>query len=432
MTKFKTPRGTRDFLPEDMIVRKKIISIIESTFRKYGFSSMDTPIFENYEVFNIKGGGGAGIEGDIFKFEDKKGRKMGLRYDLTVPSARVVATNQQLPMPFKRYNMGPVWRYERPQKGRYREFWQCDVDVYGTDSMLAEAECLACVTEALKNLGFSNFYVRINDRELLDFLIKKAGVPDAKKNAVFRIIDKLDKIEKSGVEKMLSKEVSKEAVKKVMKLISISGEPRKMIKRLKDLGVNSKLISKMDDLFDYISMYNVDAKLSLDLSLVRGLEYYTGPIFEIVTTKMKIGSIAGGGRYDNLLELYGRKRIPAVGISIGIERVIDVMKENNMIDIFPSETEVFVASTGESMIDEAIRLAQALRNGGFRVETDLSSKGLSKQLNYANTNKIRRVIIVGEKGMKKREVTIKDMTTGTENTVKIAEIFDHLSPRTIM
>ncbi len=429
---FSTPKGTRDFMPEDMILRKKVLSVIEETFKSFGFAPMDTPAFEDYEVYAVKGGGGQEIQGDIFRFTDKNNRTLGLRYDLTVPTARVVATNLQLQMPFKRYNMGPVWRYENPQKGRYREFWQCDVDVFGSDSMLADAECVACAVTALSNLGFKNFIVRINNRKVLDFLARSVAVPKDKMNTVFRAVDKLDKVGKEGVLKLFYEELDKKVALELMNSINIAGNPEAMIEKLKKQKVPANLLAEVKDLLSYLSFYNLNANFSFDLSLVRGLEYYTGPVFEISSTDVKIGSISGGGRYDDMLSLYGKRNIPAVGISLGIERIVDIMKEKKMIELTPSFTAVYVAPVDKKMADEAIRIAQSLRSVGLNVETDLSGKPLSKQFEYANKKRVAFVVVVGEKDIKEGKVTVKEMNSGKEEVVELAKLVERLGPTIII
>ncbi len=422
-----TPRGTRDFLPEDMILFNQLVNTIRKTYEKYGFVPLNTPVFENLEILTKKGGGGDEVKKEIYDFKDKSGRELGLRFDLTVPSARVVANNTSMKMPFKRYCIDKVWRYNRPGKGRFREFWQSDIDVYGVKEVTAEAECIACTSEALMNIGFKDFMIIVNDREVLDEIIRDVGVPKEKIVNVFRAIDKLDKIGVEGVEKELKKlDLRERTIKKILELMNISGTFKAVLKRIKKKYPNNEGLKRLEELYRLLKFYDLQDRIVFNLSLVRGLEYYTGPVFEIKSTNKEYGSLGGGGRYDNLLKIYGKKDIPAIGFSIGIERLFSLMKEKKLIEKKKSLTQVFVASTNKKMLDEAIILSQTLRQAGIITEHDLMNKSLSKQFEYASNKKILFVIIVGEKDMKQNKVVVKNMISGKEEKMFLADVINYL------
>jgi len=422
-----TPRGTRDFLPKDMILFNNLIDTIRKTYEKYGFVPLDTPVFEKLSVLTKKGGGGEEIKKEIYVFKDKNGRELGLRFDLTVPSARVVANNTSIKMPFKRYYINKVWRYNRPGKGRFREFWQSDIDIYGVEDMTADAECIACTSEALMNIGFKEFMILINDREILNEVVRDAGVPKENVISVFRAMDKLDKISVEGVKEELKKiNLKEKTIKKILEILNLSGKFEAVLKIMKKKYSTNKGLKRLEELYKLLKYYDLKDRIVFDLSLVRGLEYYTGPIFEIRSTKKGYGSLGGGGRYDNLLKLYGKKSIPAVGFSIGIERVFSLMKELRSVKEKESLTNVFVAPIGKKMLDEAIILTQTIRDAGISTEYDLMGKSLSKQLEYASNKKIPFVIIVGEKDMKQNKVVVRDMRLGKDNKMYLADVINYL------
>ncbi|NIO21052.1 MAG: histidine--tRNA ligase, partial [Candidatus Aenigmarchaeota archaeon] len=317
---FQTPRGTRDFLPIEMIKRDYILETVRKVFESYGFDPLETPAFEEWNLLAKKGSGGEEIKNEIYYFKDKSNRELGLRFDLTVPMARVVAVNPQLSKPFKRYQIGRVWRYDRPQAGRYREFWQADVDIVGAKSVEADLECIVVMVEVLKKLGFEKFSVSLNNRKVLNGMIEFVDIPKKKSPAVFRILDKLEKIGDKDVKKELKSEINPKKAEKLLELINRRGEPKEILeKEMKVLGSNDTArigIEELKEIVEKAKVYGIADRIEIDFSLVRGLDldYYTGPIFEIsVETKKNVGSIAGGGRYDNLIELYGGNWTPATG-----------------------------------------------------------------------------------------------------------------------
>ncbi len=427
-SKFQPPKGTKDYLPEEMILRQKILETVRNTFEAFGFQPIETPAIESWEVLSAKGAGGSEILKETFNFKDQGGRRVGLRYDLTVPMARVVASNSNLPLPFKRYQIEKVWRYGEVSKGRLREFLQADIDTVGSESVLADAEVVACAITAFVNLGFDKFVVRLNNRKILNTLIKYAGVQN-KSLEVLTIIDKLDKIGVKGVERELAElKLSPNVIKKILNFIQIEGSNEVKIKECrKILGKDAEEgIFELEKLIDYLKKMKIAPKFKIDFSLARGLGYYTGPIFEVFAEE-GIGSIAGGGRYDKMIDLFSGKDIPATGISLGIERVIEVMKERKMIKPTKSKTKVFVVAVSDEVRDNVLELTQKLRQNGILTDFDLKNRQLGRQLEYANSLGMPFTIIVGRRELDKNLVKVKDMNTGKETEVKVDQLIDFLN-----
>lgn len=416
--KFQPPRGTKDFLPEDMVKRQFVINTIRKKFEDYGFDTIDTPAFENWDLLTLKCG--EEIKNQIYYFKDKSDRELGLRFDLTVPMSRLVANNPQLPKPFKRYYIGPVWRYEDVKTGRRREFYQCDVDTCGTESMEADAECVACAVDCLKELGFKNFAIKLNNRKILEALVELADIPKDIMFDVFRAIDKIEKIRENGVKEELEKlNLSDKQINKLFDLITIKGSPEKVLKQgeklLKGVEIGKEGLKELKDFYESGKSYGFSEFVVIDFSLARGLDYYTGPTFEISAgAKKDVGSIAGGGRYDNLIELFGGSPTPATGISLGIERIIQVMEEQEMFDVSKTKTKLFIVSVNDSVRKDCIKIAQELRKVGISTEIDIMGRNIRKQLEYANSLEIPYVIVVGPKEIESKKFVLKDMKTGKE------------------
>ncbi|HIK02333.1 TPA: histidine--tRNA ligase, partial [archaeon] len=353
------PRGVRDFPPEEMRKRNFVFETIARVYRNYGYREIETPAFEFLDTLVKKKAGGESINKEIFKFEDLGGRWLGLRFDLTVPTARFMADNPNLPKPFKRFQIGRVWRYEEPQAGRFREFWQADVDVFGSATAESDLDCLSAIIAALKALGFKDFTVKVNSRKLLEEIAASGGVKRESASDFFRIIDKLEKIGEKGVKQEL-KEKKLPVSENLFKLLLTEGEPDKILSKLKKELNDKKPAEELEEFFKLADNFGVSKYLKLSLSLARGLDYYTGIVFEIKVKGMeKYGSVAGGGRYDNLIALYGKESLPAVGMSIGIERIIEIMKEEKLFPDLGSEPKVLVVPIGKTL-EKAIELTQKL------------------------------------------------------------------------
>jgi histidyl-tRNA synthetase len=410
--KFEAPKGTRDILPEEMKKYNAVMARLRAVYERFGFQPLDTPAFENFGLFASKGGLGDAVKDELYYFKDKSDRELALRFEFTASLARVISNNTNLPKPFKRYQIGKVWRYDNPQAMRWREFRQADVDIVGSDSPLADVECLAVAVECLKELGFKEFMIRINDRKLVDEMLLSFKITKVKD--AFRIIDKLDKIGIDGVKKEL-KENDIET-KNIEKMLSTKGNNSEI---LAELEKKYKEVKTLKEILSYAKYIGIDKYLKLDLSLVRGLEYYTGPVFEV-----SLGanvSCGGGGRYDNLIKTMGGPELPATGISFGVDRVVSVMTERKMFND-DLKNEIFLVSVNDSVRDEVMKLCSQLRTEGVAADFDLMGRPLSKQLQYANSLGISYVAVIGDKELKEKTVKIKNMKTGEEKSVKTKEI----------
>ena len=422
-------KGTRDFLPAQFILRKKVIEIIERTFERFGFEPMETPAMEYAETLEGK----YGEEGDrlIYKFEDRGGRKVALRYDLTVPLARTMAM-YQVEKPFRRYQIAPVWRADKPQKGRYREFWQCDADIVGSREVWADAEVIAVTYCALKNLGFDEFTIRINNRKLLNGMALYGGVTDKEMAGFFRIIDKAEKVGWDEVRKELtSKKISDKAIDKTITLMVEDTRGDTALSRLKTTlaGIPSAQegISELEEIQRCLINLGVEQRNVLfDGSLARGLDYYTGPIFETIIAKPRIGSISGGGRFDSLIGMFSGRDVPATGTSLGLERIITVMEELAMLPTTPTVSQVLVTMFDRGLFGESLKVASELRSAGISAEVYVNDDKLKKQLDYANKKKIPLVLIIGPDEKERGEVVVKDMEGKTQTTVPGKELVNKI------
>jgi len=395
---FTTPRGMRDFLPEEMVFRNRILDTIRSVFESYGFDAAATPALEYLDVLGAKKAGGEDLVTQTFEIGN-----MGLRYDQTVGMARMVGGNS-LPKPFKRYSIAPVWRREEPQQGRFREFWQADIDIVGSESMKCEAELLACASDALKAIGINDFTIYLNNRETTIDMLGKAGVNPDQMETVMRILDKLKKKGDEEVKKeMIEKGISKPEISRIFELIKSDGK-------------GFKGMDKLDEIISLCNEYGVN-NIKLDYSLVRGFAYYTGPVFEF-EGKKSIGSIIGGGRYDNLLGLYGVPS-PAVGLGFGIERIFEIMKPNKFEE--KTGARVYVAVIKKEVYPYAVSIAKQLREKGAKVSIDLTERNLRKQMDYANSIGVPFLAVIGEKEMKENKITLRDMKTGDEEFISASD-----------
>lgn len=403
-------KGFRDFLPEQMVIRQRVIDTLKQVFESYGFEPLETPSLE-YST-TLLGKYGEDADKLVYTFKDKGGREIGLNYDLTVSTSRVLALYQgKIPLPFRRYQIQRIWRAEKPQKGRYREVLQCDVDTFGIASPLADAEIVALTYDCLKRLNFEKFTIKVNSRQVLFKLMGDLGIKQKNQQlSILRTIDKLDKTNLSEVKNELKqKGFSSEKIEKLLSLVK-SAQPDKNLKQL----------------FNYLNNFKVDKKFyQFDPTLVRGLDYYTGPVFETYVEKPKIGSITGGGRYNNLVAALGGPDIPATGTSIGLDRICDVIKEQNLWpEISPTPTKVLVTVFSPELLDKSIKIATLLRSSN-KVNTELypnPSAKLDKQLKYANRKGIPYVAILGPDEVKKNEVTIKDLKTGQQKSLSLNKI----------
>jgi len=405
----QTLKGFRDFLPEVMMVRNYVKNIFIETFETFGFQPLETPSLEYAST--LMGKYGAEADKLVYSFIDQGDRQIGLRYDLTVPTAKILAIYQDLPKPFKRYQIQPVWRGEKPQKGRYREVLQCDVDTFGTTSPLADAEIVAVIYTALEKLGFKKYSIRINSRKVLLDLLVKSGITDSQKS-VLQSLDKFQKIGLDGVTKeLISKDINQGTITRLFEYIKTAQPDENLqlvFNAIKQLGVpNDKYI--------------------FDPTMVRGLDYYTGTIFETYVEEPKIGSVTGGGRYDNLVKTLGGPNIPAVGTTLGLDRIVDCILELNLLPNLPkTKTKVLVANFGSETINESLSLTSNLRQNNIATSFYPDSDKLGKQFKYADSLGIPYVAVIGPDEAKAGTVTLKNMSTGDQKTILQQDLIKQL------
>jgi histidyl-tRNA synthetase len=407
-------RGVRDQDPEQQIFRNKLVSTMKNRFEASGFVPLETPIFERYDVLASKYAGGAEILKETFKFIDQGKRELALRYDLTVPLCRYVGMNPTIKMPFKRYQIGRVFRDGPIKLGRYREFYQCDIDVVGAKGMLAETQLIETAADVFKDLEIL-VDIKINNRKLMNGIIRECGVPDSERDSVILTIDKLAKIGEAKVwDELEKKGIKEEAITKIFDFLKIKDLDK--IKMKDEEGQEG--LSELKELFSNLEAIGVEAVF--DISLARGLSYYTGTVFEAFLKKGEIKSaIAGGGRYDNMIGnfLGSKQKIPAIGISFGLEVISDALGTK---DQKKTVTDVFIIPINTK--DESLIIARSLRSKGLNVDLDIVGRGISKNLQYADALSIPYVLIVGEDELKAEKLKLKDMVSGEEKMISLSQV----------
>ena len=456
-TKPTLPKGTRDFSPEEMVKRNFIFDTIKSVFRKFGYQEIQTPSMENLETLTGK----YGDEGDklIFKILNSgdflskvspeelqvgdakkltsKVSEKALRYDLTVPFARyVVAHQNDISLPFKRFQIQPVWRADRPQKGRYREFYQCDADVVGSESLLNEAEFVLIYQEALSQLGLKDFSILINNRKILSGIAEIIGKPELIIDMTVAI-DKLDKIGFDGVcKELLERGFTQSDIEKLQPIIELKGSNSEKIQALKKVlaysEIGQKGIEEVETIFTYIQQLQTPnatlLNVALDITLARGLNYYTGAIFEVKSNEVAMGSIGGGGRYDDLTGMFGLKNLSGVGISFGADRIYDVLEE---LGAFPKNTtestKVLISNFDGAAEKFALPILSQLRAAGIAAELYPQAAKLKKQLGYADAKHIPYVILIGSEEMASGLLSLKNMKSGEQSTLTIQALLAQLA-----
>lgn len=430
-------KGFRDYLPEVMVPRTRLLKRIAEVFERFGFEPLDTPSIEYAEI--LLGKAGPDAEKLFYRFDDQGGRDVALRYELTISLARLIAQyKSELPRPFKRYQMGPVWRAESPAKGRFREFWQCDVDIVGTNSLLADAECIAIDHAVMRALGVPNYLIRFNNRKVFRGLQAKVGVSDdAIMDAVMRAVDKFDKVGERGVKKELTELVGSggfsepglEAVLEFLKLgkgKTTNDERITSIRNfLGDTSLGAKGCDELDDVIQSVRGLGVpNDVLEVDPTIVRGLDYYTGTVFEtFLKDAPAFGSVMSGGRYDGLIGVFSGEEIPAVGISVGIDRLIAALEELELLPKARASAVVLVTIFDEETLGYSIRIASELRKAGVNAELYLDPKHkLGKQLKYASRKGIPLTVIAGTEEEKEDVVSLRMMESSEQIQVSVAQL----------
>ncbi|MBX3473232.1 MAG: histidine--tRNA ligase [Planctomycetes bacterium] len=433
-------KGFRDYLPEVMVPRVRLLRAISSVFERFGYEPLDTPSIEYADI--LLGKLGPEAEKLFYRFRDNGDRDVALRYELTISLARVIAQYRELPKPFKRYQMGPVWRAESPARGRFREFWQCDVDIVGTTSLQADAECIAIDHATMTAVGAPNYRIRFNNRKLFRGLQAKAGIADGSAmDAVMRAVDKFDKIGADAVRKELAEGGLGEApLAVVMDFLALAAAPMGNAARIaaarEFVGGNEQGAKGCDELQQvYDSARNMgvpDDVMQIDTTIVRGLDYYTGTVFETFLTDLPgFGSVMSGGRYDGLIGLFMNEEVPAVGISVGIDRLIAALEELKKLPPGRASAQVLVTIFDEAGTAYAQRIARELRNAGINAELWLEPGAkLQKQLKYAERKGIAKVIVAGPAEAEAGTVNLKTLATREQVTVKLADLAAALGERT--
>ena len=421
----RTLAGTMELLPSEQILFNQIKEKIENTYQKFGFLPLDTPIIELSEVLLAKAGGET--EKQIYRF-NKGDTDLSLRFDLTVPLSKYVAKNYgNLSFPFRRYQIGKVYRGERPQKGRYREFYQCDIDIIGDGELdiINDAELPSVIYTIFRELGFNDFTICINNRKILNGLFEEIG---QKENSVeiLRIIDKIEKIGKEAVIEELEKiEVSKQAIEKIIDFIEISGTSIEKIEKLKELEIENETfkqgLDELEFVYKNIKLFGVpEENYKIDLTIARGLDYYTGTVYEtFLNDYREIGSICSGGRYENLAEYYTNKKLPGVGVSIGLTRLFYKLNELNLINVTKKSISDIIIIPMMDNLEEPIKLATELRNLGVNAEIYSNNKKLKAKMKYADKLQIPYVIVIGEDEINSNKIKLKNMETGEEEEIEL-------------
>ncbi len=433
-------RGFRDYLPEQVIARQKMIATIREIYERYGFVPLDTPAMEYTET--LLGKYGEESSKQIFRFVDLEGNDVALRFDLTVPLARVVAQYQDLPRPFRRYQVGPVWRFDKPDPGRFREFIQFDLDTVGSDSMAADAEILSGICDTMEALGIERFRVRCSNRKILNALIAFADVDSRRATHVFRVIDKIDRIGREGVRQELTRGrvdasgdvipglgLDERAVSRIMEFLSIAGATRaEVLDAIDELfhGIPGARqgIDELRRIDEYLTALDIsEEKVVFDVSIARGLDYYTGPIFEtILLDAPEFGAVFSGGRYDGLVERFLGEKIPATGASIGVDRLLAALLKLGVVALRPSTAQVLVTVMEPDRMVEYQKITRQLRLAGINAELYLGpERSIRKQLKYADRQQIPVAVIVGPDEFARHEVSIKDLREGLRRQGEVSE-----------
>jgi histidyl-tRNA synthetase len=429
----RTLKGFRDYLPEAMIPRERLIDTARRVYRSYGYSPIDTPALEHLDI--LTGKGSDETDKQLYKFQDAGGRWVGMRFDLTVPLARFVAQHiNELGTPFKRYHIATVWRGENTQRGRFREFMQCDFDTIGTHSLSADIETALVIHDLMRAIGFEAFTIHVNNRLVLSGLLERVGLA-GKSTPILRALDKLAKIgrEKVADEMVSAAGATPEQANQILKLAELNGTNAEILRQLEPLVAGNEKgqqgVSKLADLLAATSAAGVpEARLRLDVSIARGLDYYTGTIFETFLDQLPaIGSVCSGGRYDNLAGVYTSQELPGIGASLGLDRLLDAMQELALVEKVSTPAQVFIPFFDAKRLHDYLQLAATLRARGIGVEIYPDPKKLGQQLKYADRRGFRLALIAGENEFQAGACQIKDLATAASQTVPLGEVPEAVS-----
>jgi len=421
----RTLKGFRDFLPQAMIPRERLIETVRGVYRSYGFSPIDTPALEYLEI--LSGKGGEETDKQIYRFQDHGGRWVGMRFDLTIPLARFAAQHvAQLGTPFKRYHVATVWRGENTQRGRFREFMQCDFDTIGTESLVSDIETALVIHDMLSAIGFENFTIHVNNRQVLSGLLERLGLVE-RSTAVLRALDKLAKIGRDKVAREMVEQAgtTPEQANEVLRLADLDGSNDEVLRQLEPLVAGNERgergVAQLAELLAAVKAAGVvTPRIRLDVSIARGLDYYTGTIFETFLDALpKIGSVCSGGRYDNLAGVYTKQKLPGIGASLGLDRLLAAMEELGLLEQVHTPAEVFLAYFERDRLHGYLQLAARLRAAGVGVEFYSEPKRLGQQLKYADRRGFRLAVVVGGDEWAAGTCQVKDLASGETLTVSL-------------
>ena len=425
--------GFMELMPEDQILFNEMLDKIKRTYESYGFLPLDTPVIETSEVLLAKAGGET--EKQIYRF-NKGDNDLSLRFDLTVPLARFVAMHYgELVFPFKRYQIGKVYRGERPQRGRFREFYQCDIDIIGNETLDIKNDAIipSIINDLFKSLNLGDFYIRCNNRKIMNGFLYTVDT-DVEPSYIMRIIDKIDKIGKDEVISLLKElNIKDNEINRIMDFILLNGSNEQKINKLKSMNINNSIfmdgINEMESVIKYVKSFGVkDDNFVFDLTITRGLDYYTGTVYEtFLKDHMDLGSVCSGGRYENLASFYTDQKLPGVGISIGLTRLFWQLKESGIIKANTSSTaKYFVIPMDDNTLDYASVIANKIRSKGINVELSTTGANFKSNLKYANRLSIPYVIIIGEDEVSNKSITIKDMNSGTQDNIPLDKLEERI------
>lgn len=428
----QTLRGFRDFLPDQMMAREQLIDTARSVYRSYGFAPIDTPALEYAEV--LLGKGGEESDKQVFRFTDQGERDVAMRFDLTVPLARFVAQySQELGTPFRRYHIGPVWRGERPARGRFREFLQCDFDTIGTLSNSADIETLFVINDLLERIGIERFTIRVNNRKVLNGLLETCGLQH-QAVGILRCLDKLDKIGRDAVQAEMQEKVGvpSEAAARVLDMAQLSGDPEHILLALDRMLTGSPTgqqgLQHLQELFTCVAACGWPAgRVVLDVAIARGLDYYTGTIYETILGDLPgIGSVCSGGRYDNLAELFTAQQLPGVGASLGLDRMLAALEELGRTQKSSTPAPVLVTMFDSEHLSQYLQMGRTLRKAGIGTEVYPEARNLGRQMKYADRRGFRFCLIAGPDEFAANQWQIRDLRLGTQSSVTAANVPNHL------
>ena len=430
-TQFTLPRGMKDIDPEEMTRRIWLTDKIRQVLWNYGFQMLEPSPIENLETLEAKSG--PTIRDEIYWFKDKAERNLGLRFDLTVGMTRMIANRFDLPEPIKISSIGGVWRYDEPQFARYRYFTQWDAEIYGVADPSADAEIIALSSDILESVGLKDHLVKISNRKLIEGFLRGLGIQSQNElDHMIRIIDKMGKIGSEQAEREFTRAgLSKDKVKRILGFADMGGDPDKVLEELESKLPKGDMIhqgfKELSRTIDRVESLGKKNRIKIDLGIVRGISYYDGTVFEAYDSEGEdVGAVLGGGRFDKLCKIYGKRDMPATGVAGGYERLMLSLERKDLFPDIQQNPQVFVATVNETVWNEAVKIAQQLRNQGIRADYDLKQRPLSKQLEYADALKVRISLVLGPREIKEVSVRLKDMKTGQEKTVRLSSVVDEI------